>query len=529
MTEVVLALIETGANQRYLFGTNKLAHAVGASHLTREATTTWVREAARTRAGITDVQRVETDGAEIALTTSGKAMVLLPTTEVARDLVFDVTSRGLIEAPGMRLHGAVSDPFEWGRGLPHALEQVHARARHARAEAALNDLRFGRLPVISDCRYTPLPAACEINEGDTPVPVAHEVVAKARARDDGYRRLREIVGPDAGDLPANLGQLETLLTGSEKWVGVVHADGNGLGEVFTAFATHLEAAIAHPPTDRQHVDELRRLSVLLDGVTEDSLRDACQQTWSGGVPLLLPLVVGGDDLTLVCEGRVAHRFAASFAGSFLRRSRGVLDQEDNAVVRSIMGGALAVPAVGMSVGVAITKPHFPFSTGHDLAVELLGSAKAVKRELLDTQGRTVPSASLDFHVLYDSTVTDLATIRRTPPSGIATSSGPFVIEPAATPSTTGWLDLHRWDDLSTAVDLLTKKADGRRVVPSSQTHSLRTALLRSTDESRRRLIALGRRSGSALTGSPLADVEVSPGCGFTRWIDAMTLADLELS
>ena len=34
MSTVTLALIETGANQRYLFGTNKLAHAVGASHLT---------------------------------------------------------------------------------------------------------------------------------------------------------------------------------------------------------------------------------------------------------------------------------------------------------------------------------------------------------------------------------------------------------------------------------------------------------------------------------------------------------------
>ena len=72
---VALALIETGANQRYLFGTNKLAHAVGASHLTREATTTWVVDAAGA-AGITTESRVKEDGAEIMLasrpgTTSG--------------------------------------------------------------------------------------------------------------------------------------------------------------------------------------------------------------------------------------------------------------------------------------------------------------------------------------------------------------------------------------------------------------------------------------------------------------------------
>lgn len=527
MTTVTLALIETGANQRYLFGTNKLAHAVGASHLTREATTTWVSEAAA-QVGISAEARVETDGAEVALATSGKALVLLPDAETARSLVFAVTSRGLADAPGLRLHGAISDPFEWGSGFAGAVGQVHSRAREARSAADLNDLRFPRLPVARGCRYTPRPAACERFEGETPVAVAHEIAAKAHARDDGYKRLRQIISAGEHGLPADLGELEVRLTGDEKWVGVIHADGNGLGEVFTAFDRHLRSALGHAPNDRESVDALRRLSGLLEAVTEKALREACEQTWQNGHPLVLPLVVGGDDLTLVCEGRVAHDFGAKFASSFVRMSAEAVAEPEQAVTAGVLGSALASPAVGMSVDVAITKPHFPFSTGHDLAVELLTSAKQVKGELVDANGQAIPTASLDFHVLFDSTHADLATLRTLPPSKIAASAGPFVVDPPAE-ATSEWLHLHTWSALRSAVTVLKRQEDGRRVIPSSQSHGLRTALLSDRAEAKQRLGVLHNRHGAALAGSGLEGIEAEPGCGFTRWIDAMTLADLELT
>jgi len=530
LTDVTLALIETGANQRYLFGTNKLAHAVGASHLTREATTTWVMEAADD-IGITSASRVEVDGAEIMLASSGKAMVLVPTPEGARDLVFAVTARAMVDAPGLRLHGAVSDQFEWGQGnLPGAIRCAHERSRPARAAAEINDLRFGRLPVVADCRYSAMPAAVEISEGGSTVAVSHEVAAKYAARDTGYTRLRSLVDPDGDqDLPTNLGDLEDKLAAAEKWVGVIHADGNGLGEVFTSFDHFLDKALDHPATDREHVDALRSLSSLLDRITERALAKACASTWPDGKIMVLPLVVGGDDLTMVCEGRVAHRFAASFAEKFVEISASELGEHINAVSARILGAALANAAVGMSVGVAITKPHFPFSTGHDLAVELLASAKETKRQLHDAHGQVIPSASLDVHVLFDSTATDLASIRTVPPSGLASWAGPFVVHMTAPPSDTTWFDQHRWIDLCDAVDLLTSVDDDRRVVPSSQTHALRTALLRSTAEAANRLAVLEQRAGTALTTAGLGSIEVQTGCGFTRWIDAMTLADLELT
>jgi len=527
---VALALIETGANQRYLFGTNKLAHAVGASHLTREATTTWVVDAAGA-AGITTESRVKEDGAEIMLASSGKAMVLLPSPEAAQDLVFAVTSRALAEAPGLRLHGAVSDSFEWNSGqLPDAIRVAHERSRPARSAAETNDLRFGRLPVVADCRYSSAPAAVGITEGATTVPVSHEVAAKASARDAGYERLRQIVGKNGNErLPQDLGTLEGRLTASEKWIGVIHADGNGLGEVFTSFDRLLDQALGQPASDREHVDALRSLSGLLDQITERALADACASTWSDPDTLVLPLVVGGDDLTMVCEGRLAHRFAADFAQMFVERSQDELAKPGNEVAARILGAALSHPAVGMSVGVAVTKPHFPFSTGHDLAVDLLASAKEIKRELRDSDGKVIPAASLDVHVLFDSTATDLGSVRTIPPSGVASWAGPFVVHTTADPVDSEWLGRHRWDDMENAIGLLVEEEDGRRVVASSQSHALRTALLRSTDEATNRLDVLRHRTGERLTEAGLGTVEIADGCGFTRWIDAMTLADLELT
>ncbi len=523
LPDTVIALIETGSNQRYLFATNKLGHAVGASGLLKLATTLWVKEAVEAQTS-----------AQILLATSGKAIVRCRGVDEAKELVWQVTSRALVDAPGMAIHGSVSDPFDWNTGqLEGALTQVHQRLAAARRKSEVNQLRFSRLPVMRDCDFSSYPAACVVYEGNSSVALSHPVLAKAKAKRAAYKQLPTGIHER---MPEDLGELEKILEGKEKWIAVIHADGNGLGEIFTNFGQLMASALGTEPTDDQHVEALASLSKLLDDITASSFAAAAQTVWSDKNHLpILPLVIGGDDLSLVCSGNRAVQFAAEFAKEFVTQTLDKADDElcPNLTLRMLLSQSFALPTLGMSVGVAITKPHFPFSIAHGLAAELLKSAKQIKTELCDSDSRkVVPSASVDFHVVFDSSVMDLASIRERSNTGLLLHSGPFVVSdwPPESGAEPDWLKAHKLSDLWESIDLLCGTSeDGKRTLPASQTHALRDALHRSTADADKRLAAITNRYPAAdLAGSPLAQVKV-PNTEFTRWIDAMTLADLTIA
>lgn len=85
-----LVLVSTSGNQRFVFASNKLREAVGASHLVALSTTVWVHEAL--------------DGAGTILQeSSGTTLVQVEDEETARDLATALTRRVRTEAPGLDL------------------------------------------------------------------------------------------------------------------------------------------------------------------------------------------------------------------------------------------------------------------------------------------------------------------------------------------------------------------------------------------------------------------------------------------
>ena len=71
-------------------------------------------------------------------------------------------------------------------------------------------------------------------------------------------------------------------------------------------------------------------------------------------------------------------------------------------MNAIIGGGLTAAA-----GIAYVKPHHPFSAAYGLAEEPTASAEQVGAPGAD--GREV--SSLDLHVTFESTLTDLAGLR----------------------------------------------------------------------------------------------------------------------
>jgi hypothetical protein len=409
-------LIETGGTQAYIFGTNRLRHVVGASDLIRELGTAWVRAAAASA------------GAEVVVAISGKGLLLAGDPEAGRAVVAAVSARALAEAPGLEVTGVVGPRFDprqpWRPGdgdapMNHvrALELTYELLDQVRMERPAPLLRDPVLPWFEVCRESGFPVAGVESHPDGG-PAGAAVLAKAGARFGARDRLRELLGDDLDVVPDGE-------PSSDGWIAVVHADGNGIGRMFTGFPRRALAAaaadgdeVANEPspglTLERHKSSLAGFTHDLEIVTETALGLAVRDATRGrrdARDAILPVVFGGDDVTVVCHARFALDLARRFVLAFeeLTTARTVLT--------SIARGRLTAAA-----GIAYVKPHHPFSAAYALAEELTVSAKRVGK----VAGREL--SAVDFHVAFESTLADLAVLRsRVAADGMPRHGGPYVI------------------------------------------------------------------------------------------------------
>jgi hypothetical protein len=340
-------------------------------------------------------------------------------------------------------------------------------------------------------------------------------------------------------------------------VAVVHSDGNGLGDIFMNFARYTGCMSAGD--NRVYADKLRKFSLDLDYCTEKAFVAAMRKVdrAGGGNSLpLVPVVLGGDDMTVVCDGRIALQFARDFLVAFEEESGRATAQGDEAtetVLSEVARAAYGVSRLSACAGIAIVKAHFPFSAAYDLSEDLLLSAKQVKKRVTtkingDGGGGLAvpwPSSALDFHILYDSSAGDLDRIRaRLHVDGGNTRlyGRPLVV--TARQQLSGargleWVDRHHWEDFEERVGaLLEKDEEGSKRLPNSQVHDLRSGLFLGSEEADARFRLIRHRYtsqnieklvGDASRGSLFWVEEGEGGTGggikVTGFLDAVDAAD----
>lgn len=500
-----LALLETGSNQRYIFDTNRLRDAVGASHLVAEV-------------GRYAAQQVREEGT-LVLSASGKVEALFGRRERAVQWIADATRRFACCAPGLDLAGAIvehRDDLDTTRSEGH---RALARARGQRAGPAL---RHRTLPFLRPGDDSGDPA---LDEQPPSQPLdkrlSEAVLARRRAfsssREAIEARLRE-VGCSAGLVSRVEKALEALGAGEEplaseqSWRAVVHADGNGLGRVFLSFG-----ALSGATDDEGYIEQLSAFSHAIDEATWGALGAALQvlsQRLPGSeAPLpVYPLLVGGDDLTLVIDGRWALPVTRAYLEAFEQRTA------QSPVIREVMsraaerlGGARS-EGLSACAGVAIVKRDFPFSVAYALAEDLCRCAK----EAVRTEG----GSALDWHVVYDASPPELSVLRQhLRADGVCLTRRPY--------------RLGALDALDGAVtQLRATDEDGRRILPGGPLHDVRQGLFVGREEARLRWRALGARACrtergrevfAALEGC-LGGALVDDG-GRTLFVDALDVQD----
>ena len=498
-----LVLIETSGNQNFIFSTNKLKENIGASELTYKATTEWLFQAVGEVANSQLYEAwqkqqdlkilanskinpfIEQSGTqvEILLATSGKAILLTKEEKIAKAIIHHLTRYALIEAPGLDI-GGVFVEFDWDKpkhsgsiSIAEAVQDAHKKFEKVRAYRPAPNSRFLRLPITAGCNISELPASVvEPSPDNEKIPLSKVSKVKRDALPTAKKRLQAITPR----LMPDINKLEKSFEIS--WLAVVHADGNGLGQILLDFQKYIGEK-----SNRNYIDKYRKFSLALDECTLNSFKQALEEVFPQDNKLpIVPLILGGDDLTVVCDGQYALEFTRVFLQKF------EVQTQNHADISEIAQKVFGVGRLSACAGISIIKQHFPFSVAYDLAEKLIKSAKKTKNKVQCKSSKTIksntpfPCSAIDFHILYESSGVDFDTIRKKlePESQTKLYNRPYVVTAIdALNHAIGqdWAQAHHWQKLADRVQWLRNK-DDKDSLPNSQSHAIRTSLFMGQKE-----------------------------------------------
>ncbi len=136
-----------------------------------------------------------------------------------------------------------------------------------------------------------------------------------------------------------------------------------------------------------------------------------------------PIVLGGDDHTVICRADLAIPYVKSFINQFEKQTKeelGATLTEEN-----IFNGENKLTACA---GIAFIKSSFPFYYGYELAEALCSRAKADAKDGL--KDRELPASCIMFHKVQDSFVenySDIVARELKPQDDISLEFGPYYL------------------------------------------------------------------------------------------------------
>lgn len=176
------------------------------------------------------------------------------------------------------------------------------------------------------------------------------------------------------------------------WLAVIHADGNNMGQALQSLRN-------------TNTETLKAFSIAVDLST----KNAAKKAFSDSMPKdelslkrtipFRPIIVGGDDLTVICRADLALKFTKAYLEQFeIETSTNFKD----AKLSSLQNGLTAC------AGIAFVKVNYPIHYAINLAEKLCSHAKTDSKKKPLEKGLT-PSC-LMFHKVQDSFVEEYSEI-----------------------------------------------------------------------------------------------------------------------
>ena len=418
MTEKVGAiLLDTRSIQKYVFGCNRLKTNTGASYLVdgifTEAMVDVLKQSGLKmpdqdwkEAGKLEMSETAAIECEIAYIGGGNMLVLVRKGEeslrICRELVQKWSLKVLLEAPGLKTGAAIGEI-----DLADANFQTSLNALYKQLKENQNNV----LPQV-DLPYTGFSVECDysgkaanVYNKDYKRLVSAEVEAKTAAYDAADKKIKKDFYEVLGDEYDFCSELESLgYKDGESYISVIHIDGNNMGVKFSKCRDMQERKNLSKKV--QEAVEHAFGYLIKKIVTEyDSYADVLDmRALKQGNKRLLPLrpiIIGGDDITFICPGRMGLQYAQAFIEYV--NSEDLLDKDLYNYIKKETGKQIS-RSLSCCAGVAIVPAKYPFFHAYELAEQLCDEAKE--------KSRKDDGNYLDFAILHGEKYGDISLLRK---------------------------------------------------------------------------------------------------------------------
>lgn len=376
--------------QEFIFKTNELKHIVGASELVEQICTSAFDEFA--------------EHGESIVRAAGNIRVIFDNEEDCRHAVREFPKKVMTMAPGITVSQAV---VPLGDDFSHAIDEVETllKVQRNKPQRSVTSGLMG----IKRANNTGLPVVL--------VSEKNEYKDEPTIQKECFQNNRGLCEKSFGSSQMPAFDIKDM-TGKNDWIAIIHADGNGLGKVVQKVG--------------RNKDVFMRFSQLLDDATKEAaqvafraVKDSFQDT---KVIPIRPVVLSGDDMTVIIRGDLAIDYTKHFIKAFEESTRERLGD----ILRAEHVFAEDEAFLTACAGVAFIKSSYPFYYGYKLAEELCSHAKKDTKAIHGADSEYLPPSCLLFHKVQDSFIVsyeDIIKRELTAKDKLSFKAGPYYITP----------------------------------------------------------------------------------------------------
>jgi hypothetical protein len=421
--------------QSFIFQTNKLSEIAGASELVEQICTSLFAKVIGSN--VNDLAK----DTNAIVTAAGNIKYVFEYEEQCKKLVLKFPKTVMEFAPGIALSQAVV-------AVEGEIEKEHIdeleRRLWVQRNKPLRSFDVG-LMAMNRSRKTGLPAMK--NAGNQYFDLG-TIKKESAIKDENpkenepekySRLLKALFGKTLfGETTLDSAKITKTKGENYNWLAVVHTDGNNLGMALQKLVDNTKNTHG-----QSYINLFREFSLAIDLSTKNAANHAYLETVKNfilkpyDIIPFRPIVIGGDDLTVVCRGDIALQFTKLFLQYFKDETKANFKSMAERV-EFLENGFTAC------AGIAYIKESYPFHYGYYLAEILCGEAKNSAKYGLSPEELT-PSC-LMFHKVQDSFVEEFKEIReRELCAGkgdniIRFDFGPYYLESAQKKTTVEYLE-----------------------------------------------------------------------------------------
>lgn len=322
-------------------------------------------------------------------------------------------------APGITISQAVV-PLE--TNLPDAIDELEKQLKAQRSKVSMpietgfmgleRERRTGNIGVFQEQDSE------EIISNATKVKIDYSKNAQV------FKSVSGDVGINSDNLPLDVEKITAERENS--WLAIIHADGNALGILLQTLGRKLkENELSEEKVKIAFSTFSKNLDLATKNAAQTAFRKVVEKTWTQDkLPFypIRPVILGGDDLTVIIRADLALDFTVEFLKAFETQTKEQFEfLAKDYQVKDFDQGITAC------AGIAYIKDKYPFHYGVHLAELLTGKAKKFSKK----DGNTIPPSSLAFYKVQSSFIESLEDMAEKTltahVSGVSFDYGPYLI------------------------------------------------------------------------------------------------------